>query len=82
MEADMASSHITRHDLIELLVWNDRDGVYRDADCDDEDLPRLTIGDAWALVISQDLHTITEDEFSDFRYGVPRTIKDIIRRLR
>jgi len=29
--------------IIAWLKWNDRNGIYSDADCDNEGLPRLTL---------------------------------------
>jgi len=37
------SGMMDRNDYIAFFEWNDRNGIYSDADCDAEDMPRLTI---------------------------------------
>lgn len=43
----------TREQLIEWLCWNDRNGIYSDADCEIEGIDPLTWEEAYELVIEQ-----------------------------
>ncbi len=49
-------SIITSNDrdrIIAWLMWNDRNGIYSDADCDNEGLPRLDLQMAMEYMITQ-----------------------------
>jgi len=42
-----------RDRIIAWLQWNDRNGIYSDADCDNEGLPKLTLEMAKEYMITQ-----------------------------
>jgi hypothetical protein len=42
-----------RDRMITWLMWNDRNGIYSDNDCDNEGLPRLTLEMAKEYMITQ-----------------------------
>lgn len=42
-----------RDRVITWLMWNDRNGIYSDNDCDNEGLPRLTLEMAMEYMITQ-----------------------------
>lgn len=45
------ASHLNREQLMAFLVWNDRNGVYTDEDCEAEGYELLTLETARLLVI-------------------------------
>lgn len=47
---DWILNHGIREDIIEWLVWNDRNGTYTDADCEVEDIDKLTLEEARKLM--------------------------------
>jgi hypothetical protein len=45
----------SREHLIELLCRNDPNGCYTDAACDIEDLPYMTLQEAYDLCVEQEI---------------------------
>lgn len=42
---------VTRDDAIMILAWNDRNGCYRDSDCEGEGMEPLTHEEAMTLLL-------------------------------